>query len=106
MPQPFLNDASFLVSLLIENSSGTFEVILRRMEFDGEAGFAPVQLIPLSGASPSMQTHLSGECNVDAEVDGRASGCFFTRPDIIWITSETSGLYAAKIRPNGEDEAG
>ena len=43
MPQPFLNDASSLVSLLIENSSGTFEVILRRMEFDGEAGFAPVQ---------------------------------------------------------------
>ena len=54
MPQPFLNDASSLVSLLIENSSGTFEVILRRMEFDGEAGFAPVQLIPLSGESPSM----------------------------------------------------
>ena len=67
MAQPFINDASSLVSLLIENSNGTFEVILRRIEFDRKAGFAPVQLIPLSGAFPSMPTHLSGECNVDAE---------------------------------------
>jgi len=48
MPQPFVNDASSLVSLLIENSNGTFEVTLRRMEFDGKADFAPSQLIPLS----------------------------------------------------------
>jgi hypothetical protein len=83
MTQPFLNDASSLVSLLIENSNRTFEVTLRCMEFDGKADFAPVQLIPLSGASPSMQKHLSSECNVDAEMDGRASECCFTRPDII-----------------------
>jgi hypothetical protein len=57
MAQPFLNDASSLVSLLIENSNGTFEVILHRIEFDGKAGFAPVQLIPLSSAVPSMPTH-------------------------------------------------
>lgn len=57
MAQPFINDASSLVSLLIENSNGTFEVILRRIKFEGKAGFAPVQLIPLSGALPSMPTH-------------------------------------------------
>jgi len=57
MAQPSLNDASSLVSLLIENPNGTFEVILRRIEFDGKTGFAPVQLIPLSGAFPSMPTH-------------------------------------------------
>jgi hypothetical protein len=54
MVQPFLNDSSYLVSLLIENSNGTFEVILRRIVLDGKAGFTPVQLIPLSVASPSM----------------------------------------------------
>jgi hypothetical protein len=43
MAQPFLNHASSLVPLLIENSNGTFEVILLRIEFDGKAGFAPVQ---------------------------------------------------------------
>lgn len=59
MAQPFLNDASSLVSLLIENSNGTFEAILRRIEFDGKTGHAPVQLIPLSGAFPSMPTHSS-----------------------------------------------
>lgn len=57
MAQPFTNDASSLVSLLIENSDGTFEVILRRMEIEGKAGLAPGQLIPLSGAFPSMPTH-------------------------------------------------
>jgi hypothetical protein len=57
MAQPFTNDASSLVSLLIENPKGTFEVILRRVEFEGKSGFAPVQLIPLSGAFPSMPTH-------------------------------------------------
>lgn len=67
MAQPFLNDASSLVSLRIEKSNGIFEVILRRIEFDRKAGFAPVQLIPLSGAFPFMPAHLSGECNVDAE---------------------------------------
>lgn len=40
MAQPFTNDASSLVSLLIENSDGTFEVILRRMEIEGKAGLA------------------------------------------------------------------
>jgi len=57
MAHPFLNDASSLVSLLIENSNGTCEVILRRIEFDGKTGHAPVQLIPLSGAFPPMPTH-------------------------------------------------
>ncbi len=60
MAQPFLNDASSLVSLLIENSNGTFEVILRRIEFDGRAGFAPVQLIPLTAERllhPRAQTN-------------------------------------------------
>jgi hypothetical protein len=57
MAKPFSNDASSLMTLLIENSNGTFEVMLRRVEFDGKTGFAPVQLIPLSGALPSMPTH-------------------------------------------------
>lgn len=57
MPEPFVNDASSLVSLLIENAHGTSEVILRRIEIEGKAGFVPVQFIPLSGTRPAMPTH-------------------------------------------------
>ena len=56
MPEPIVNDASSLVSLLIENSHGTSEVILRRIEIVGKSGFVPVKFIPLSGACPIMPT--------------------------------------------------
>lgn len=37
-------------------------------------------------------TQLSGKCNVHAKMDGRASECFFTRPDIIRMTLKTAEL--------------
>jgi len=45
------------MSLLIENSHGTFEVILRRIEIQGKTGFVPEQLIPVSGSRHVLPTH-------------------------------------------------
>jgi len=57
MPEPFVNDASSLVSLLIESAYGTSEVILRRIEIQGKTGFVPVKLIPVSGSRHILPTH-------------------------------------------------
>ncbi len=57
MPEPSLNDASSLVSLLIEHSHGTFEVLLRRVEIQEKTGYVPVQLIPVSGSRYVLPTH-------------------------------------------------
>jgi len=57
MTEPFVNDASSLVSLLIEHAHGTSEVILRRIEIKGKTGFVPVELIPVSGSRHVMPTH-------------------------------------------------
>ncbi len=57
MLEPSVSDASSQVSLLIENSNGTFEIILQRREIEGKLGFLPVQLITLSGPRPLMPTH-------------------------------------------------
>lgn len=57
MAEPFVNEASSLVSLLIEHSHGTFEVVLRRVEIHEKIGFVPVQLIPVSGSRHVLPTH-------------------------------------------------
>jgi hypothetical protein len=57
MAEPFANEASSLVSLLIEHSHGTFEVVLRRVEVHEKIGFVPVQLIPISGSRHVQPTH-------------------------------------------------
>ena len=51
------SDSSSLVSLLIEHSRGTFEVVLRRVELQGKISYLPVQMMPVSGAAQSMPTH-------------------------------------------------
>ncbi len=57
MEEPLANEASSLVSLLIEHSHGTFEVVLRRVEIEEKTGFVPVQLIPVSGSRHVIPTH-------------------------------------------------
>lgn len=57
MAEPLVNEASSLVSLLIEHSHGTFEVVLRRVEVHQKIGFVPVQLIPVSGSRHVLPTH-------------------------------------------------
>lgn len=57
MAEPFTSEASSLVSLLIEHSHGTFEVVLRRVEVHEKIGFVPVQLIPISGSRHVLPTH-------------------------------------------------
>lgn len=57
MADSFMNEASSLVSLLIEHSHGTFEVVLRRVEIQEKTGFVPVQLIPVSGSRHVLPTH-------------------------------------------------
>jgi hypothetical protein len=57
MTEPFGNQALSLVSLLIEHSHGTFEVVLRRVEIQEKIGFVPVQLIPVSGSRHVLPTH-------------------------------------------------
>ena len=57
MAEPFVNDASSLLSLLIEHSHGTFEVVLRRGEIHEKIGFVPVHLIPVSGTRHVLPTH-------------------------------------------------
>ena len=51
------SDSSSLVSLLIEHSRGTFEVVLRRVEIQDKVSFLPVQILPVSGAQHAMPTH-------------------------------------------------
>lgn len=57
MVEPFLNDASSTVSLLIEHSHGTFEVVLRRVEIQQKTGFQTVELLPVSGSRHVLPTH-------------------------------------------------
>jgi len=52
-----VNKASSVVSLLIEHSHGTFEVVLRRVEIEEKSGLIPVQLIPVSGSRHFQPTH-------------------------------------------------
>ncbi len=51
------SNSSSLVSLLIEHSRGTFEVVLRRVEIQDNISYLPVQMIPVSGAAHAMPTH-------------------------------------------------
>lgn len=51
------SDSSSLMSLLIEHSRGTFEVVLRRVEIRDKVSFLPVQILPASGAEHAMPTH-------------------------------------------------
>lgn len=57
MSEPIANDASAFVSLLIEHSNGTFEVMLRRVQVEGEAALVPLQITPISGSRPAEITH-------------------------------------------------
>lgn len=57
MSEPLVNDASAFVSLLIEHSHGTFEIVMRRIRIEGEVGFVPLQVIPISGSRPIEITH-------------------------------------------------
>ena len=57
MPEPFMNDDSLHLSLMIEHSHGTFEVVMRRVELREKIGFLPVQLIPMSGSRHVVPTH-------------------------------------------------
>lgn len=51
------SDSSSLVSLLIEHSRGTFEVLLRRVQIQDKVSFLPVQILPVSGTQHAMPTH-------------------------------------------------
>ncbi len=51
------SNSSSLVSLLIEHSQGTFEVVLRRVEIQDKISYLPVQMMPVSGAAHAMPTH-------------------------------------------------
>lgn len=51
------SDSSSLVSLLIEHSRGTFEVVLRRVEVLDKISYLPVQILPVSGTEHAMPTH-------------------------------------------------
>jgi hypothetical protein len=51
------SDSSSLVSLLIEHSRGTFEVVLRRFEIEDRVSYLPVQILPVSGVAHAMPTH-------------------------------------------------
>ena len=50
-------EPSAMISLLIEHSRGTFEVVLRRIEIQDRVSYLPVQLLPVSGAAHAMPTH-------------------------------------------------
>lgn len=51
------SDSSLLVSLLIEHSHGTYEVILRRIDIQSKPAVVPVQLVPVSGSGHRIPTH-------------------------------------------------
>lgn len=57
MSEPFVNDATPFVSLLIEHSHGTMEVILRRVELHGVTGLQPIESKRVSGSRPVELTH-------------------------------------------------
>ena len=57
MPERFVNEASSLVTLLIEHSHGTIEIVLRRVEIQEKTGFDAVHLSPVSGARHVVPTH-------------------------------------------------
>lgn len=51
------SNSSSLVSLLIEHSRGTFEVVLRRIEIQDKISYLPVQMMPVTGTAHAMLTH-------------------------------------------------
>lgn len=57
MSEPYINGASPLVSLLIEHSHGTMEVVLRRVELHGVTGLQPIESKRVSGSRPMELTH-------------------------------------------------
>jgi hypothetical protein len=57
MVEPFMNEASSRVSLLIEHSCGTIEVVMQRVEIHKKSGSVPVHVIPVSGSRHVLPTH-------------------------------------------------